>query len=99
MRGELARYSKANYPAEHFAGAKCRCGGRQFRVLLDDDEGAAVRTCAGCGREHPIGDSKEYLAEAELEECECPCGGGVFEVTAGVALYAGSEDVRWFYLG
>ena len=37
--------------------------------------------------------------EAEVEECECLCGEAGFEVTAGVALYDDSEDVRWFYVG
>ena len=100
IRGELTRYSTKNeYPAEHFADAVCGCGGRQFRLRIDDTEGAAVRICDGCGTEHPIGDSAEYLDDAELEECECPCGGSAFQITAGVALYDGSSDVRWFYLG
>ncbi|HEY8502960.1 MAG TPA: hypothetical protein VIL46_00160 [Gemmataceae bacterium] len=100
IRGEIHRYSKGNgYPAHHFADAVCTCGGTRFRLALDDTEGAAVRTCVGCGAEHPIGDSNEYLAEAELQECACPCGGEEFEITAGVSLYDDSEDVRWFYLG
>ena len=45
-----------------------------------------------------MGDSAEFLDEAELDECACPCGGETFEITAGVSLYAGSEDVRWIYL-
>ena len=53
----------------------------------------------GCMAEHPIGDSNEYLDEAELEECACPCGGKEFEITVGVSLYEESEDVRWLYLG
>lgn len=48
---------------------------------------------------HPIGDSANYLDEAELEECACPCGMEAFEITAGVSLYTNSEDVRWLYLG
>ncbi len=99
IREEIARYSKANeYPAHHFADAVCRCG-RTFRLLLDEDEGAAVRICAACSDEHPIGDSGDFLAEAELDECACPCGGERFEITVGVSLYEGSEDVRWLYLG
>ena len=31
--------------------------------------------------------------------CACPCGGEGFEITAGVSLYEGSEDVEWLYLG
>jgi hypothetical protein len=100
IRAELSRYSQRNgYLAHHFADAVCQCGSHSFRLRLDDAEGAAVRACTDCGNEHPIGDSPEYLADAELEECECPCGGGSFEITAGVSLYEGSEDVRWLYLG
>lgn len=97
---EILRYSRANgYVAEHFASATCPCGGRVFRLALDDTEGAAVRTCTACGQEHPMGDSAAYLADADLGECACPCGGETFEITVGVSLYAQSEDVRWLYLG
>ncbi len=100
IRAELARYSKANaYVAHHFADAVCECGGRRFRLAVDDAEGAAVRTCADCNRSHPMGDSADYLEGASLEECECPCGKDAFEITAAVSLYRGSDDVRWIYLG
>lgn len=100
ISAELLRQSLLNeYPAEHFADAVCSCGGRGFRLNIDDNEGAAVRVCVSCGDEHPIGDSAEYLDDAELEECECPCGRNTFEITVGVSLYEGSEDVRWLYLG
>jgi hypothetical protein len=100
IREEITRYGKANqYLAHHFADSVCRCGGKTFRLLLDDDEGAAVRICETCSDEHPIGDSEEYLAEAELGECACPCGGERFEITVGISLYDGSDDVRWLYLG
>jgi hypothetical protein len=100
VRKEITRYAKKNgYPAEHFGEAVCKCGGRTFQLQLDDNAGAAVRKCAKCKKKHPIGDSAEYLDEAELDECECPCGKDLFEITAGVALYADSEDVRWIYLG
>lgn len=100
LREEITRYSKANeYAAHHFADAVCRCGNQTFRLRLDDDEGAAVRTCAACAGEHPIGDSDEFLAEAELSECACSCGGEQFEITVGVSVYDDSDDVRWLYLG
>jgi hypothetical protein len=100
IRAEVLRYGEENaYPAHHFADSLCACGGKRFRLALDDTEGAAVRTCVGCGSEHPIGDSAEYLEDAELEECACPCGGEAFEITVGVSLYEGSEDVRWLYVG
>jgi hypothetical protein len=100
IRAEIWRYSNGNgYGAQHFADCVCQCGGRVFKVLLDDNEGAAVRACMGCEHQHAIGDSGEYLDDAELGECECPCASEAFEVTVGVALYNGSEDVRWLYLG
>jgi len=100
IRDEVLRYSKANaYAAEHFADAVCACGGRVFEVLLDDKQGAAARTCIGCGEQHPICDSEEFLDDAELGQCACPCGAEAFEITVGVALYEGSEDVKWLYLG
>jgi hypothetical protein len=100
IRPELLRYSKRNeYPVQHFADAVCTCGGRLFTLEVDDDEGAAVRACVGCKDRHPIGDSADYLDEAELEKSECVCGEDVFEITAAVSLYDDSEDVRWLYLG
>jgi hypothetical protein len=97
---EVLKYSEVNgYLAQQFAEAKCACGGRVFRLRLDDTEGAAVRKCVACAQEHPIGDSDDYLTDAELEECACPCGVEEFEITVGVSLYADSEDVRWLYLG
>ncbi len=100
VREMLERYSrKAGYPADHFGDASCSCSGTLFRLELDDNEGAAVRICARCGSRHAIGDSAEYLQDAELQECACPCGHEAFEITAAVSLYEGSEDVRWLYLG
>jgi hypothetical protein len=99
IREEVSRYAAGSYPAHHFADAVCACGARAFRLAVDDVEGAAVRTCSACARSQPIGDSADYLEDASLEECACPCGGEVFEVTVGVSLYASSEDVRWLYLG
>ena len=96
---EIRQYSELNgYPATHFAEARCKCGHNTFRVSVDDVEGAAARQCAKCSAEQAIGDSAEYLEEAELEECACPCGAEELEVTVGVSLYEGSEDVRWLYL-
>jgi hypothetical protein len=99
-REELLRYSQVNgYRAHHFAEAKCACGHGVFQLRLDDNEGAAVRHCTACSKEHAIGDSADFLADAELEECACPCGAGELEITVGVSLHADSEDVRWLYLG
>jgi hypothetical protein len=100
LRTELLRFSKGNaYPIHHFADAVCKCGGRVFLVKYDETQGAAVRTCTSCRQEHAIGDSAEYLDEAELDDAECLCEVREFEVTVGVSLYQDSEDVRWLYLG
>ncbi|HZY86278.1 MAG TPA: hypothetical protein VFE78_15705 [Gemmataceae bacterium] len=100
IRDEILRYSKGvKYPAHHYTDAVCKCGGRRFWLFLDDTQGAAVRGCVACDHEHPIGDSNEYLGEAELEDCACPCGGEELEITVGVSLYDDSEDVRWLYVG
>jgi hypothetical protein len=100
IRAEVLRYGKENgYSAHHFADSLCACGGKRFRLSLDDTEGAAVRTCVECDSKRPICDSDEYLEDAELEKCACPCGGEEFEITVGVSLYEGSEDVRWLYFG
>src|SRR5215203_4630969 len=99
IREELLRYSKLNeYPVAHYADCVCSCGGNIFTLLIDDNEGAAVRHCVSCRAPHSIGDSEDYLADAELEECGCICGSDSFEITAGAALYLNTEDVRWFYI-
>jgi hypothetical protein len=95
----LRDYSRKSYPAEHFADAQCSCSARLFLLAIDETEGAALRKCTSCGAEHPMGDSAEYLEDAALEECGCPCGAEGLELTVGVALYAQSNDVRWFYIG
>lgn len=100
IRTEIAAYAcSIGYPATEFADAVCGCGHCLFRLSLDDNDGAAVRVCAACGERHRIADSPDFLAEEELEECECRCGSTEFEVTLGVALHEGSQDVRWIYLG
>lgn len=45
-----------------------------------------------------MGDSADYV-EAELGQHTCMCDGEALEIGVGVALYAGSQDVRWFYIG
>lgn len=95
----LRDYSQQGYPAERFADAVCGCSNRTFLLAIDETGGAALRKCTACGDEHPIGDSGEYLEDAELEECGCPCAAEGLELTVGVALYSGSQDVRWIYIG
>lgn len=101
IRDEIVRYSKGvTYLAEHFADAVCSCGGRVFALFADDTHGVASRVCSACDADpHYIGDGADFAEDAEEEECACPCGQEAFEVTVGIALYEGSEDVKWFYLG
>lgn len=100
IRGELARIGELNeYVPTLFADPKCKCGGHLFRLAIDDEQGAAIRTCSKCNAEHPIGDSDEFLEEADPQPSTCVCGKDVFEITVGVSLYDESEDVRWLYVG
>lgn len=100
VRDELTRFGKLRgHVPTQFADARCGCDCTTFRLRMDEDEGAAVRVCIACGHEHPIGDSDEYLNEASLQDLECVCGENGLEITVGVSLYDGSDDVRWLYVG
>ncbi|WPB79104.1 hypothetical protein KYC5002_08075 [Archangium violaceum] len=96
----LARYSEENaYPVERMDDLKCECGSERLGLRVDNEEGAAIQVCAACQRQTPIGDSADYLEDAELEECECVCGGAQFELATGAAFYKDSTHIRWFYVG
>ncbi|MFP2963988.1 hypothetical protein ACLEPN_41335 [Myxococcus sp. 1LA] len=98
-RLEMGRYSQLNrYPATRFHEAGCPCGAPTFTLEQDDDEGAARRTCTGCGAVQWMGDSAEYADTAELQRSECLCGAVAFQIVSGVALYEGTTDVRWLYI-
>jgi hypothetical protein len=100
IRQELVRFGGLNgYEPTQFADARCSCGGVAFRLCIDEDAGVAVRICPACASEHPIGDSNDHLADAELELCECTCGADALEITVGLALYEATDDVRWLYVG
>lgn len=74
------------------------CGGGRFRVFLDDDGACVQRVCTSCGKEAFIADSAEHLDEADLGECECPCGGDEFAAAVGFSLTEDGE-VRWISVG
>lgn len=101
LQAEMLDHSKqTGYKVDHFADAVCgECSSTGFRVLLDDEEGCAVRICLSCKAQHYIGDSAQYAQDATLGDCSCPCGQEAFQVSIGVHLYAGSNDVKWLYLG
>jgi hypothetical protein len=97
---EILEYSKANvYEAQHFADAVCKCCCKVFGLGLDDQAGVAIRICAACKTEHPIGDSADFMERADPGMCACPCGNEEFEISVGVSLYEDSEDVKWLYVG
>jgi hypothetical protein len=88
------------YPATEIRFAKCGCGADVFAVAIDDNEGAASRTCVACKQNHLLCDSAEYWEDAEPEECACPCAGESFNLAVGFALTQdGSGDVRWIHIG
>ena len=100
LRLEMDRYSAAiGCPAEKFADSVCTCGHNVFRLESDELQGAARRTCASCGWVHLMGDSDDYAVTAEFDFHECICDAQAFLITSGVALYASSNDVRWYYIG
>jgi hypothetical protein len=100
IKAEVVRYSALNgYQAAKFRGAACNCGNRSFRLETDEEAGTARRTCAACGAAHWMGDSSEYANEATPEIHECICGSATFQLMSAVALYEGSNDVRWYYIG
>lgn len=100
LEPEIIRYSKANkYQAVVFAQSVCACGNKVFKLESDETEGVAKRICSHCGQESLMGDSAEFVDSANLEGHICVCDGEKFELLSGVALYEGSNDVRWFYIG
>ncbi len=102
LKSQIIEYSAKNaYVAEHFATPRCaHCGCGRFAIVMNESEGVAARICASCDAEHGIGDSDDYFDDVEeVGLVQCACGGEEFEIMAGVALYEGSSDVRWFYLG
>ena len=69
-----------------------------FHVLVDDDEGAAVRACPGCEDEIEMLDTADYVDDCEFGEATCPCGGDLFDVAVGYSLIDDGE-VRWVSIG
>ena len=102
LKTQILDYSTSNgYIAEHFASPVCsECGCDTLKIVMNEDEGVAARTCTACNHEHGMGDSDDYFDEVEeVVRVICTCDSEQFRIMAGIALYADSEDVRWFYLG
>lgn len=95
----LRKFRVGGYLVEEVVESVCSgCSGRAFRVAADDDEGCAGRVCIACGVGVFLADSAEYAEEAELQPCECPCGGDTFAVALGFAFRA-DREVRWISIG
>ena len=97
----LTKYAKVygGWPIVDVTHAKCReCGGAVFSVILDDDEGCAVRTCTRCATQLAMFDSAMYVAEAEFEDAACPCGNESFFV-AGAMAKGSDGEIRWVFVG
>ena len=76
------------------------CGGTQFTLSIDNDEGFAARRCTSCGGSFLMLDSE--AADADPGEAACPCGSEIFEIAVDFALGddgGHNGDVRWVYLG
>ncbi len=100
LQHEMSRFSRLNeYICDQFLNVVCSCGNRLFSLYVDEDAGAAVRVCSNCKHQHAIGDSDDYLDEAELERCICVCDQESLELSVGVSLYSDSDDVKWIYIG
>jgi hypothetical protein len=100
---DVAEYLRActadGYPAQEITQSVCSCGGKVFLLAGDPEEGCAQRTCISCQASAFIGDSGEYWAEADPEQCVCPvCQGRHYEIGVGFSL-RDDGDVRWITVG
>jgi hypothetical protein len=89
VHDELRDYSEGR--ASLFEDSVCGCGGREFGLSVDEERGAAVRTCWRCHQETVLSGDP---AHADLERCECLCAADRFELTLGSApgwLYVGAR--------
>ncbi len=82
----------------HAACGSCGQSDEGFSVVLDDEEGAAVRQCTRCQAQVPMLDSGDYLEDADLGAAACPCGHEQFDVAVGFSLRDDGE-VRWVSVG
>jgi hypothetical protein len=95
----LEAYSNDGYKVSEFRLAKCDCGCDAFKLLADDNEGCAKRTCASCSKEKFVCDSEEYWPTASPEQWKCiECASTSANVGVGFSLYEDGE-VRWLYIG
>ncbi|MGR6912855.1 hypothetical protein ACU635_01195 [[Actinomadura] parvosata] len=95
----LREYRAGGYAVQQVREAVCGgCAGRRFNVMADDDAGCVRRICVACADTFYVADSADYVDEADLGECACPCGGEEFAVAVGFA-FRGDGEVRWVSVG
>ena len=88
----LRDFTEDDDPVTEVVNAACgRCGATVFSVHLDDDEGAAQRTCTTCGAEFVMLDSADVIQEADLVEAACPCDYGAWRTAFWVATPTGAS--------
>ncbi|MFB4283853.1 hypothetical protein ACBJ59_51740 [Nonomuraea sp. MTCD27] len=95
----LREHQPGGYAVQRVSEAVCaRCTGKHFNVMADDVEGCVQRVCVACGDASYVADSADYVDEADLGECACPCGGAEFAVAVGFA-FRNDGEVRWVSIG
>lgn len=74
------------------------CGGTEFLILLDEDEGALQVECINCHTKRLLLDSKDYWQECDPEISECICNNQVLNLTIGFVRRK-NRNIKWIYLG
>jgi hypothetical protein len=98
LEREIKRYSGLNgYPITQFKHLSCSCGGSEFYLFSDDNEGGAFAICTACSLEQDIENSKRYIEEKQQNICNCD--NEKLNIGIGKAYFEGSKDLRWIYVG
>ena len=98
LKKEIERYSKLNgYPISSYQDVVCSCGGKEFNLYSDDDEGGAYAVCIRCNKEHDLANSRRYIEDPQHNICTCDNEN--LEIAVGKAYYEESSDPRWVYVG
>lgn len=96
----LQALSASSYATSGFRLAHCPCGGNSFKLEVERDEGVAKRTCVACGTEHFVCDGAENFGPGmKLKRFKCVCKATEANVGVGFALYEGSAELRWLWVG
>lgn len=111
LRQEMLRFSKkTGYPATLFWEPVCpalgasdhsELGGKQFHINYSEEEGGASLNCGDCFKTYHLADSAEYDPGSFdcASGCFCEEDAEYGQVLVGAASYAGSDDLRWLYVG